>query len=106
VAADQQRCLTGLLARSDVVLDRNYQALIARMKRDAGATAGGREPAVVESLRVVQRAWIVRRDAECRQQTRSHEGPLWAPVRARCLGEYSERRAAELAADLRRRTGA
>ncbi len=89
-AVDQRRCLMQYLARSDAPLNRTYQRLISQ-------TAS---PAEVERLRVAQRAWLVYRDTECRRKTRSSEGALWAPVRAKCLGEYSTARERELAARL------
>ena len=84
------------LARSDVTLDRNYQARIAQLKRDAGTAPGAPEPESVQRLRTAQRAWLVYRDTECRNRNRGNEGGLWAPVRARCLAEFSAQRAAEL----------
>ncbi|MDB4885787.1 MAG: protein kinase, partial [Gemmatimonadetes bacterium] len=95
--ADQRRCLLAYLARSDVTLDRNYQAEIRRRRAEAGTPAGAREPESVQRLRSAQRAWLVYRDTECRNRNRGREGPLWAPVRARCLGEFSQARAEELA---------
>lgn len=102
-APDQRRCLLLHLSRSDVTLDRNYQALIASMKREAGTPAGAKEPESVQQLRVAQRAWLVYRDTECRRRNRGREGPLWAPTRAQCLGEFSAQRAEELAKALARR---
>ena len=96
-ATDQRRCLMTHLARSDVVLDRTYQALIADLKREAGTPAGAAEPQSVKELRQAQRAWLVYRDTECRRRNRGREGALWAPVRAQCLGEFSGVREAELA---------
>ena len=93
---DQQRCLSGYLAKSDLVLDRYYQALILRLKSEAGTKAGAPEPPAVGRLRDAQRKWLVYRDDECRKRTRAREGPLWAPVRAECLAEYSSLRAREL----------
>jgi uncharacterized protein YecT (DUF1311 family) len=93
---DQRRCLLGYLARSDAQLDRNYQALIGQLKAEARTPKGKPEPPTVERLRTAQRSWLVYRDEECRKQTRAEEGPLWAPVRARCLAEYSALRAREL----------
>ena len=92
---DQRRCLLGYLARSDAYLDRNYQALIGQLKSEAGARKGAPEPPAVQRLRNAQRAWLVYRDDECRKRTRDDEGPLWAPVRAKCLAEYSALRAGE-----------
>lgn len=89
--ADQRRCLMSHLARSDAGLDRTYQSLIAELKRTSGADGGGEPPSVLQ-LRTAQRAWLVYRDTECRRRNRGQEGPLWAPVRARCLGEFSGRR--------------
>ena len=93
---DQQRCLAGYLAKSDLVLDRYYQALILRLKSEAGTKTGAPEPPAVRRLRDAQRKWLVYRDDECRRRTSATEGPLWAPVRAKCLGEYSTLRAREL----------
>ena len=104
-SASQRRCLMLHLARSDVALDRTYQALIADMKREAGTPAGGGEPESVRQLRVAQRAWLVYRDTECRRRNRGAEGPLWAPVRAQCLGAFSGTRTEELADALRERRG-
>ena len=92
---DQQRCLHGYLAKSDVVLDRSYQALITRLKTEARTKAKA-EPLSVQRLRNAQRAWLVYRDDECRKRTIEREGPLWAPVRAKCLAEYSALRSREL----------
>ena len=100
---DQQRCLTGYLAKSDALLDRYYQALILRLKSEAGTTSRSTEPPSVQRLRTAQRAWLVYRDDECRRRTRPREGPLWAPVRAQCLAEYSAVRAQELQEALARR---
>ena len=88
-AQDQRTCLNRAIARSDVNLNRVYQELIAQAR-----LSGGSE--LEERFRVQQRAWIRTRDEECRARTRSQEGELWAPVRGRCLGEYSARRTATL----------
>jgi uncharacterized protein YecT (DUF1311 family) len=93
---DQQRCLLGYLAKSDMLLDRYYQALIVRLKSEGGTNASTTEPASVQRLRTAQRAWLIYRDDECRKRTSAREGPLWAPVRAQCLSEYSTLRAREL----------
>ena len=100
---DQQRCLMDYLAKSDALLDRYYQALILRLKSEAGTTSRATEPASVQRLRTAQRAWLVYRDDECRKRTRAREGPLWAPVRAQCLAGYSAVRAQELRDALARR---
>jgi uncharacterized protein YecT (DUF1311 family) len=92
---DQRRCLMTYLARSDVTLDRNYQALITALKREAGGKSGDREPATVVRLRTAQRNWLVYRDDECRRRNAGTEGPLWAPTRAKCLAEYSDQRSKE-----------
>jgi len=93
---DQQRCLMGYLAKSDLMLDRYYQALILRLKSEAGTKSGAPDPPTVQRLRSAQRAWLVYRDDECLRRTKLTEGPLWAPVRAKCLAEYSTLRAREL----------
>ena len=93
---DQRRCLLGYLERSDAQLDRNYQSLINRLKSEAGTRPGAPEPPAVQRLRTAQRSWLVYRDDECRKRTVEQEGPLWAPVRAKCLAEYSALRSREL----------
>lgn len=93
------------LARSDVGLDRTYQSLIGALDRQAGIGPGGPPPATVLQLRQAQRAWLVYRDTECRRRNRGKEGSLWAPVRARCLGEFSHDREQELADALARLDG-
>jgi uncharacterized protein YecT (DUF1311 family) len=100
---DQRRCLLGYLARSDVQLDRSYQMLIDRLKTEAGSRDGAAEPPAVQRLRTAQRAWLVYRDDECRKRTIDSEGPLWAPVRAKCLAEYSALRTRELGDALAKR---
>jgi len=103
-AADQQRCLLGYLAHSDAQLNRSYQALIARLKSESGTRSGTPEPPVVERLRTTQRNWVAYRDDECRKRSAAKEGPLWAPVRARCLEEYSVLRQREFDEALAKRT--
>jgi uncharacterized protein YecT (DUF1311 family) len=88
-ADDQQRCLEGYLARSDMRLDRSYQALVTQLKAEAGKRSDAKEPPNVLRLRTTQRNWVAYRNDECRKRTAATEGPLWAPVRARCLEEYS-----------------
>jgi uncharacterized protein YecT (DUF1311 family) len=94
-AEDQQRCLRSYLARSDAQLNQSYQALITVLKAEAGTRGNAPEPATVRRLRNTQRNWVTYRDDECRKRTASSEGPLWAPVRAKCLGEYSALRQRE-----------
>jgi uncharacterized protein YecT (DUF1311 family) len=81
---------------TDAQLDRNYQALISHLKSEAGTRRGAAEPLTVQRLRAAQRSWLVYRDDECRKRTVEQEGPLWAPVRAKCLAEYSALRSREL----------
>ena len=104
-AADQRRCLMSWLSRSDVGLDRTYQSLISALDRQAGIGPGDAPPATVQQLRQAQRAWLVYRDTECRRRNRGSEGPLWAPIRARCLCEFSHEREQELADALGRLGG-
>ena len=75
------------------MLDRYYQALILRLKSEAKTKARAPDPPTVRRLRDAQRKWLVYRDDECRKRTSAREGPLWAPVRAKCLAEYSALRA-------------
>lgn len=95
-ADDQQRCLQAYLARSDAGLGRSYEALITHLKAEAGTRAGAPDPPAVKRLRNTQRNWLTYRSDECRKRTVDSEGPLWAPVRARCLEEYSVLRQQEI----------
>src|SRR5215207_6335024 len=52
---DQRRCLLGYLARSDANLDRNYQALIGQLKKEASTRKGAPEPPAGQRLRTAQR---------------------------------------------------
>jgi len=94
-AEDQRRCLDGYLARSDARLNESYQALITQLKSETRKRSGTSEPATVQRLRTTQRNWVAYRDDECRKRTAGSEGALWAPVRARCLEEYSAMRERE-----------
>jgi len=78
-------------------LNRIYRALITEMRIEEGVKSGQKDPPSVDRLRVAQRAWLVERDNEGRRLGRGKEGALWARPRVRCLGEFSIRRANELA---------
>ncbi len=103
--SEQRRCLMAHIARSDAGLGRAYQAVIEEMKRQSPPAADGREPQVVRELRAQEREWLDYRDAQCRRRTRDSEGPLWAPVRAACLGEFSAHREGQLLAALAKMRG-
>ncbi len=104
-ASAQRACLFAKIAENDRSLNQSYAALIAELRRRAGAVGGVAEPESVRRLRATQRAWLVFRDTECRRRTRG-QGPLWASLRARCFAELSNRRADQLASALERlRTG-
>ena len=105
-ADDQQRCLEGYMTRADANLNRSYQALVAQLNSEGGARAGTSEPATVRRLRNTQRNWVTYRNDECRKRTAASEGPLWAPVRARCLEEYSALRQREFDDALAKRKAA
>ena len=87
--SDQRACLNRSIATNDAELNRVYQDLIAQARLSGGA-------ALEERFRVSQRAWVDRRDLECRRQTPVQEGRLWARGMGRCLAEYSDRRTSEL----------
>lgn len=97
-AEDQRTCLNRSIARSDVNLNRTYQDLLTQAR-----TSGGEE--LEERFRQQQRTWIVTRDEECRNQTRSQEGTLWARVRGQCLADYSAKRTSDLQSSLNRLRG-
>ncbi len=101
---DQQNCVRATLASTDMRLNRIYRALITEMRRQEGVARGAKDPPSVQRLRVAQRAWLVYRDTECRRRGRGKEGRLWARPRVKCLGEFSVRRAKELADNFSRLT--
>jgi uncharacterized protein YecT (DUF1311 family) len=94
----------GRLAEVDKRLNRVYRALMTEMRRQEGVRPGQKDPASVERLRAAQRSWLVYRDTECRRRGRGTEGALWARPRVACLGEFSVRRANELADNFSRLT--
>lgn len=101
---NQSECIRVLIAAGDARLNRTYRALIAEMRRQENVAPGAKDPPSVQKLRIAQRSWLVYRDNECRKRGRGKEGALWARPRARCLGEFSARRANELADDFIRLT--
>ncbi|MEO5590107.1 MAG: lysozyme inhibitor LprI family protein [Gemmatimonadaceae bacterium] len=101
---NQSECLRVSLAAADSRLNRIYRALITEMRRQESIAPGSKDPASVQRLRVGQRTWLVYRDNECRKRGRGNEGRLWAKPRAKCLGEFSVRRAQELADDFSKLT--
>jgi uncharacterized protein YecT (DUF1311 family) len=101
---NQSECMRVLIATADARLNRIYRALITEMRRQEGVSSTAKDPPSVQRLRVAQRAWLVYRDTECRRRGRGKEGALWARPRARCLGEFSVRRANELADNFSRLT--
>ena len=103
VKADQEECVRAILPAADGRMNRIYRALVTEMRRLEGAR-GGTDPASVERLRVSQRSWLVYRDNQCRRRGRGKEGARWARPRVRCLGEFSIRRANELADQFSRLT--
>lgn len=102
--ANQQQCVHSRLAETDRRLNGVYRALITEMRRQEGARPGQKDPPSVERLRAAQRSWLVYRDTECKRRGRGNEGPLWARTRVACLGEFSVRRANELADNFSRLT--
>jgi uncharacterized protein YecT (DUF1311 family) len=96
---NQSECIRVSIAAGDARLNRVYRALITEMRRQEGVPGGAKDPPSVQRLRVAQRQWLVYRDNECRKRGRGKEGALWARPRARCLSEFSARRANELADD-------
>jgi uncharacterized protein YecT (DUF1311 family) len=100
--SDQRTCLAAAIDRSDAGLNKIYGDVVAAMRQRASTAQGDPDPPEVQRLRAVQRAWLVRRDAECRRRGRGREGPLWATPRASCLEEFSAERSRELSATLAR----
>ena len=92
------------LASTDMRLNRIYRALITEMRRQEKVRPGAKDPPSVERLRVSQLSWAVYRDNECRKRARQRDGALWARPRVKCLGEFSVRRANELADNFSRLT--
>jgi uncharacterized protein YecT (DUF1311 family) len=102
--ANQQRCVQARLAEADKRLNGVYRALLTEMRRQEGVRPGQKDPPSVERLRAAQRSWLAERDTECRRRGRGTEGALWAQTRVACLGEFSARRANELADNFSRLT--
>jgi uncharacterized protein YecT (DUF1311 family) len=101
---NQNECLRALLPAADARMNRIYRALITEMRLQEGVKGSAKDPASVQRLRVAQRAWLVKRDTECRRRGKGKEGARWARPRVRCLGEFANRRANELSDDFVRLT--
>lgn len=104
IKADQGECVRAILPAADKRMNGIYRALVTEMRRQEGVRGNGSDPASVQRLRVSQRSWLVYRDNQCRRRGRGKEGTLWARPRVRCLGEFSIRRANELADQFSRLT--
>ena len=102
--ANQSECVRVTLAATDMRMNRIYRALITEIRRQEKVAPGAKDPPSVARLRVSQRSWLVYRDSECRKRGRRREGALWARPRVKCLGEFSVRRANELADNFSRLT--
>ena len=87
--ADQRYCLNRSIVANDADLNRTYQDLLAQAQKSGG-------PDLAERFRQSQREWVNQRDSDCRAQTPTGDGKLWARPLGRCLADYSTRRTAEL----------
>jgi uncharacterized protein YecT (DUF1311 family) len=83
---DQRSCLNRSIAQNDAELNRTYQDLLAQSRKSGGSE-------LEQRFRDSQRDWVNERENACRG---IGDGPLWARARARCLGDYSAKRTAEL----------
>jgi uncharacterized protein YecT (DUF1311 family) len=86
---DQRYCLNRSIVANDADLNRTYQELLAQARKSGG-------PNLEERFRQSQREWVNQRDQDCRAQTPTGDGKLWARPLGRCLADYSARRTAEL----------
>lgn len=76
------------LSAADKRLNGIYRALIVEMRRKENIGPGQGDPPSVVRLRTSQRTWMASRNTECRRRVRP---------RVRCLAEFSDKRANELA---------
>lgn len=90
---DQRSCLNRSIVANDADLNRTYQDLLAQARKSGGSDLEDR-------FRQGQREWINQRDTDCRAQTATEDGKLWARARARCLADYSAKRTSELQRNL------
>jgi serine/threonine protein kinase/uncharacterized protein YecT (DUF1311 family) len=102
--ADQRACLMAYVAINDASLQREYDSLIAQLRRNANAKRGDGDPPAVARLRQEQRQWIAVRDRECTRDPAPGYTPLWAEPISKCFARLSAARRAELAEALRRAT--
>ncbi len=86
---EQRYCLNRSIVSNDADLNSTYQDLLAQAQKSGGSD-------LAERFRQSQRDWVNQRDQECRSQTPTGDGKLWARPLARCLADYSARRTAEL----------
>ena len=90
---DQRYCLNRSIVANDADLNHVYQDLLAQARKSGG-------PDLEERFRQSQREWVNQRDSDCRSQTPTGDGKLWARPLGRCLADYSARRTAELRQNL------
>ena len=86
---DQRYCLNRSIVANDADLNSTYQDLLAQAQKSGGQDLADR-------FRQSQREWVNQRDSDCRAQTPTGDGKLWARPLGRCLADYSARRTAEL----------
>jgi len=100
--ADQRACLLAYIAVNDAPLQRVYDSLVIELRRRAGVRRGQPDPDAVTRLRVEQRGWIARRDAECTRNPVPGSIPFWAKPLSECFAALSAARKEELDETLRR----
>jgi uncharacterized protein YecT (DUF1311 family) len=100
--ADQRACLDAYVAIGDAPLTQAFEALVAELRRRAGASPGAVDPPTVQRVRVEQRAWLSVRNGECPRSPATGAGPFWAQERSECFTEMAAARTAELRDAVRR----
>jgi uncharacterized protein YecT (DUF1311 family) len=100
--ADQRACLAAYIEIGDATLNRNFDSLVAEMRRVAGVPLGAPDPPAVQRIRVEQRVWLGVREGECPRQAPPGAGPFWAQAQSECFAEMAVARADELRDAVRR----
>ena len=103
--ADQQACLTELVAASDVPLQRAYDSLVVETRRRANIPTGGVDPPAVARLRAEQERWVLVRERECTRDPAPGFVPRWAEPISGCFARMAAARRDELKAELDRVRG-
>ena len=96
VTTSQAACLTDGIRRSNARLAVASGSIARAFRRRQHIRQTAPEPEYLQKLRQSEIQWLEWRDAECKRRAAGFTGQLWATPRAKCIGDATESRVAEL----------